>query len=337
MGNRNRFIKQIKLNLLFQTVHGILLIFEINKTMEGFGYKNWNSGAMLEDSYESSPPTYNSNESYGFGTKSKPISMKKNYDMYDFDISQEEDSPQFKSSSTRRSSTTDMKPLKDKISSNVSNFKAPTRRMSTDERTAEIMNKYKFPETSTIDFKGTIERGNNLKAEWEKIISNEPPKEKNSTTTRKPTPEPLKKNDINDYSFGDSDLGDSLEISATDFEVGALAARRSQEKANSRSRRKSFDPSKSPQSYLSPPRRQRDATVPPKLTESPDVGKLRRERDNKFDAPMHTALSSIRRTSHQSEDVSDHSELLRYGSVDQSDGDLLKTLASVSSFSSFAN
>lgn len=64
----------------------------------------------------------------------------------------------------------------------------------------------------------------------------------------------------------DSQLGDSLDISAADFEVGTIAARRSQEKSGERQRRMALD--------KAPHASGRDAMKPTKIAASPEVMKV---------------------------------------------------------------
>jgi hypothetical protein len=61
--------------------------------MDSFGFRNWGA----DDSYESSPPTYNSNyEPVGFGAKplrgsSASVYTSNKSDSYDFEIEDEEE------------------------------------------------------------------------------------------------------------------------------------------------------------------------------------------------------------------------------------------------------
>ena len=64
----------------------------------------------------------------------------------------------------------------------------------------------------------------------------------------------------------DSSFGDSFEISAADFEVGTIAARKSQEKATDRRRRIALD--------VAPHLNVKDPTIPTKIAASPDVLKV---------------------------------------------------------------
>lgn len=167
--------------------------------MDSFGYKNWGGRDSYDDSYESSPPTYASDQ-YGF-TNSNNNSNK---DIYDFDISQEADDspiPKPKKSLTRT---------------------REVRRKSTDERVSEILEKSKKStaksEAKTNEREETEEDiYSSWKSSWNQLmdgldVSSQPSPNLTMSETPKLKPSPPQSRSPLDHS-------DSFEISAADLEV----------------------------------------------------------------------------------------------------------------------
>jgi hypothetical protein len=168
--------------------------------MEGFGYHNF------DESFESSsPPTYTS-DPYGFesvGNRPKKLAST-NKDMYDFDVSQEEEDTTKKPSRTRA-----------------------VRRMSTDDRINEILEKSKLAKKATApksEVKDDAEDDtyNSWKNSWNQLMegvggdSPKPTTLEDSVSVDSPSPVVTRSQKGKERVLNTSD---SLDISDADFEV----------------------------------------------------------------------------------------------------------------------
>ena len=160
--------------------------------MEGFGFQNF------DDSFESSsPPTYTS-EPYGFDNSTNRINKTGNKDMYDFDVRHEEDTPQ-KPARTRN-----------------------IRRMSTDDRINEILEKSKLskPQPKKKEESEEEDTFNSWKNSWNQLMEG---------VGADSSPKPTALEDSVDSPDVDQvrpakvrrslNASDSLDISDADFEV----------------------------------------------------------------------------------------------------------------------
>jgi hypothetical protein len=220
--------------------------------MDGIGYGNWNSqnrrhtGADLEDSYESSsPPTYTS-DPYGFdsdvgqgGNKSKSYSKK---DTYDFNLTAEDSYGDY---SSEGSPMPVAKPTMAK-------------RMSTEDRMAEILKNNQKPVANSMETSSTEGGGSagaeeeeddvygSWKSSWNQLMEGvdtitSPNVSLNKSVEPSPPPVHMRsKSHAGAKPRADIlNTSDSFDISDADFEVGTHAARRSQEMLEDR-RRKSM-------------------------------------------------------------------------------------------------
>ncbi len=206
--------------------------------MDGFGYKNWNKGSSLEErssyDYNSSPPTYNSQESYGFSGKPSGKGGRGAEDVYDFDLSNDfeyADSPVTKpNNKARRNSISfedndSFRKATGGVSSTFGNT-ANSRRLSTDDRVKEILGQYQPPPTSTSDtFASTNNDFSAYKTDWNKFMTDDtsPQISRTMDTTLTP-PNPRGKNIKDstldsDMSYEQSTPGDSMDFSPSDLEV----------------------------------------------------------------------------------------------------------------------
>lgn len=161
--------------------------------MDGLGYRNWSSGVRdsYDDSQESSPPTYAS-EQYGFKNKSSK-------DEYDFELSQDMDSPIPKPKQTR-TRTREVK------------------RKSQDERISEILEKAKAskpvskPKDDSVDDADEIY--NSWKSSYNQLMEGlDISSPKLTETNESPLVIPRGKH------FSPLNQSDSFDISEADLEV----------------------------------------------------------------------------------------------------------------------
>ncbi len=226
------------------------------------------SGKYAEDDY-----SYNDSPGYGF---SKKLSRNKPTDGYDFEISQDDedfmvDSPDYSRNS--RNTTSSIANTKKEITSSLGGSNRLvggqlTKRSSIDDRAKEILekNRSRARETKVDDDGG---RFTSIEAEFAEILQGiDIPKVKEGMTTDSPSMSMMSPkgstSKLMQESPMDSTYGDSFDISAADFEVGSIAAKRIKEKAAERGRRMSFDQS----AFQS----QKDASfINAKNSASPDV------------------------------------------------------------------
>lgn len=182
--------------------------------MDNIGYQNWSTSDLHEQSISSSeagsPPTYG---------------RSRRRDDYSFELKDDDSDYNFragKSGAAVRSGSFEKREV-------------PVRRMSTDERMKEILSRNQI---LTTEKSTTVvpEKGDDAWMRMRESImegvsatqsSAQVPTQKYSATA------------VQDTSLNSNglDTSDSLELSATDLEVGAYAARRSQEKTTERLRR----------------------------------------------------------------------------------------------------
>lgn len=244
--------------------------------MQNFGYKNWEEGMNFDESYEdnSSPPTYTS-DPYGFEvtktekTKNKfnqnnlnsninsnKIKTTNSNNLYNYNLSDDEDE---ESNDYNEYLINNNQKNKNKVlGSNNNNSK----RMSTNDRISQILEKSKQQKQtivdSSLDQTGDEDDAyNSWKSSWNQLMEGVGSSPGAPLTNDESQDEisPLKdlnknKKNTRKQSF---DVSDSLDISDGDFEVGAIAARRSQEKSNERKRRAAME------------------SVPTKYSDSPNV------------------------------------------------------------------
>lgn len=204
--------------------------------MDNFDYRSWDkshsnsrkySGFNDESSLYSSPG-YSELDNSGFSAKKRSYKSDISDD-YDFEISNEGgfSSPVYNS----------------KPSTKEDNRFGNIRRSSIDERTKEILERSrKSKPSNTVD---PDERFSTFEATFAELMEGiNVPKEienskENSDLSAPATPinNTKKKYD----SSIDNSLAESLDISAADLEVGAIASRRMKEKAADRARRNSID------------------------------------------------------------------------------------------------
>lgn len=236
--------------------------------MDGIGYGNWNSqnrrhtGGDLEDSYDSSsPPTYTS-DPYGFETGSDTgntnmnltggqrrsaksfsnMSLKK--DSYDFNLTAEESFGTYSSDGTGSPAT--MTKSKPQLS----------RRMSTEERMAEILKNNQKPVDTSVESANNETAASEeeedihgaWKSSWNQLMEGldtiTSPKNSSLNKSVEPSPPPTVHSRRSSYAgqklkSDTLNSSDSFDISEADFEVGTHASRRSQEMLEDR-RRKSM-------------------------------------------------------------------------------------------------
>lgn len=300
---------------------------------DGFAYRNWTagSGRDLEESDDrSSPPTYAS-DPYGFsnspgdtreyGRQLSKKDSKGKKDIYDFDFNEDEDDSPIgkKPAATRVSRSGDF------------------RRKSTDERMNEILARSKEQAKANKEKEEAKEKAmekddgdeggdiyNSWKSSWKQLMEGldpnlSPKLEKDNDSDRN------MKYKSKSPSF---DHSDSFDVSAADFEVGTLAARKTKEKAEDRQRRSSV------------------ALLPSKVNSSPETnlkGRRNSYSPNAMGSIIHGgnkqqqsggvrfsgAISSIDPNSsiHDSETDNGKDSFLRFGSMNETSAtDLLKIL-----------
>ena len=330
----------------------------------------WRGGG-LEDSSDldgASPPAYNSGE--GFGFKAKQQAQKKGKtsgeDEYDFEIEGADGSDE----DLDLGGYQPRAGLKSSVDNSVDRRRAggDTRRKSTDQRMMEIIARSKEhaasksqadsaasgagvttrsaadrideviedeTETGGVGQGGT----DSWKSSWDNLMEglNSPSTDKGSPAHRGSVADGKGRN-------ADSDIGspynsDSMEISASDFQAGADAARRAKEKTQTRQRRQALD--EAPHIVKEREEREKVGARPgvpmAKIAASPDVSaKHRQARDLQQNVgvppnfKISTALSSIQKSADSlqvSQDGSD-GEYMGHGGVAASrgDGDLYKML-----------
>ncbi|KAJ1414031.1 hypothetical protein B484DRAFT_422626 [Ochromonadaceae sp. CCMP2298] len=286
--------------------------------MDNFGFGNWNN----DDSYDSSPNKDYNRKGAKRGGKTQPES-------FDFDISTD-----FGASPVQRSVKDRRAAVAESTNSN-SRFGGPTRRSSIEDRTKEILERNKNVGKSEAEEDNT--RAKSYEDTFAELMDGlDPSKYQEEKSPRNPNPDlsraslhsPLTHHSQS-FSRLDSSLesptgGDSLEISATDLEVGALAARRAKEKASDRRRRQSLDTAPHittllDQSSLS----RKEGPMHAKIASSPELMKKRRgDQDPQFSS----ALSSIQRSLPADEGAKAANEFARFGSMGRSDDDIYQML-----------
>lgn len=260
--------------------------------MDGIGYGNWNSqsrrhtGGDLEDSYESSsPPTYTS-DPYGFDSgigqgdnKSKNYSMASSKkDSYDFNLT--EDS--YGDYSSEGSPAPAIKP---KLS----------RRMSTEDRMAEILKNNQKPvatstETASTEggegAEGEDDVYGSWKSSWNQLMEGvdgitSPTLSVNKSLDPAPSPAYVRSQAHEGKPSNLLNSSDSFDLSEADFEVGTHASRRSQEMLEDRRR-------KSMASFVG-----RAGGPKKKLSDSPDIHKRERVEGSKQGQKAHFSTAGI--------------------------------------------
>jgi len=287
----------------------------------------WN-GSGLEDS-GSNPPTYSSGEGgYGFKakqTRGKSANKSNDDDVYDFDVEGGSDSDADLEASDDYHPSAGYKPsaaASRGITSSAGAGKKPLAVKS-------------VPKPSSDD-DDDDEGDNAWKSSWKDIMDGVGGSPTSANETASPnlseaSPPPRggaygrgslnsgKGRELDASRDEDGESGDnSMEISASDFQVGVDAARRAKEKTNQRQRRQAMDVA---------PHKMQNPAGRPQLTASPDVKarnpNLRGAHDGGASAPnfkISAALSSIQRSD-------DSGEAFRYGgSVEKSDGDIYHML-----------
>jgi len=242
--------------------------------MDGFGYKNWQ-----DDSYDSST---RSSDPYGFqednksstgGYGNKGFKPKKNAggggDGYDFDITggDEDDSPDYNS---RKKS----KPKKASFAASTQ----PSRRMSTEDRMKEILERNRIESQDTLKDEPQEEYISMIKSSWDDAVGvrdsdaslYETLNKVNNASKQAPASIGGYGSTYNSEMSPLSEKDDSFNLSAADFEVGTIAARKSQDKLLSRNRRASLD--------VSPVREPSNPVLSVNVDESP----RRDNRDSRF-------------------------------------------------------
>jgi len=208
--------------------------------MDNIGYQNWSISEQdqsISSSEAGSPPIY------GSGTAASGRSRQR--DDYSFDISREDSRDYDFSghSGAAKTGRTSERALYHEIGPAKDRSTLPTRRMSTDDRMKEILSRNQIysPEKSAT---GESENGDDAwmrmrESIMEGVTNLAPQNAVRSTATAASNPGQKLLSAPQDTSFNSSglDISDSLELSATDLEVGAYAARRSKEKTTERRRR----------------------------------------------------------------------------------------------------
>ena len=168
--------------------------------MEGFGYQYFDG----ENSFDtSSPPTYTSEPSgFEVGPSRNKKQTGRGKDLYDFDVSHDGESPQ--------------KPARTRS----------VRRMSTDDRINEILEKSKLSKPSTVPQEENVEEDtyNSWKNSWNQLMEGvggspnptalEDNPESASPVVTARNRKPQERKSLN--------ASDSLDISDTDFEASGL-------------------------------------------------------------------------------------------------------------------
>ena len=177
--------------------------------MENFGYKNWN-----DTSYDSSPRTGGSSDPYGFQNEQSSYGQSNNRstggDAYDFDITGDgDDSPEYHTSSRRKST----------MSSTQASF--PSRRMSTEDRMKEILERNRKESVESIRSEPPEEYISMIKSSWDDAVGVRASDASLYETLHKAV------DSSNEVSRGVlmsplSDRDDSFNISDADFEVSVL-------------------------------------------------------------------------------------------------------------------
>lgn len=227
--------------------------------MDSYG-RRWSDGRSgkggkyVDDDY-----SYNESPGYSYSKKSRNTNNKES-DGYDFEISQEDedfmvDSPDYSRNSRGASSYANTNYNAKKATQSESPSMAGstrfgggtlTRRSSIDDRAKEILekNRTRARESKVDDDAG---RFTSIEAEFAEILQGiDIPKVKESMATAESpslsmmSPKGSTSKLMQDSPM-DSTYGDSFDISAADFEVGSIAAKRVKEKAAERGRRMSFD------------------------------------------------------------------------------------------------
>lgn len=291
---------------------------------------NWTTGASLEDedSYGSSPPPSYSKGRGGAGAKAGG-QRGGGADVYDFDISNDDDDGFLMKPSSNTSNTGLRGSFGDRGRGALgSSRENPTRRISLEERTKEIQRSMggklttgrsaplavDSPEPSPKGGKGASGKGGG--ADWQRsyedlmagIADSPEPADSGShnhegMSPLSPTGGPGSPKGFKVDSAGESSYGDSLEISAADLEVGEYAKRRANEKTQDRKRRMAMDVA--PHTLAAAAGGGKSSSnVPPKVAASPDLTNKMRPRG----APavggfqMSAALSSINNFSDDDDD-----------------------------------
>lgn len=294
---------------------------------EGYGYKNWGH-LDDDDSYDTStPPTYTS-ENYGFtaGTKKRASasSLAGPNDAYNFEYD-------------RGIGPAKSRYQDDLIRASGDSIGQSTRRMSTADRTKQILDSVK----RTKPVKDDSEQFTSFQDSWNELmqdLESVPGSASPSVAADGPrTSSPLTPGASESFGTPQSRLrtvpekgspffsptgSDSFEISAADLEVGSIAARRSKEKALERRRgRQSFDPDHMPP-QMSPQGSPRlgNSVMSPDI---PGRASPRFKSSAVGGVQESTALSSI--------DKKDAIKLVGsdgklYGGVDKSDADMFRML-----------
>ena len=180
--------------------------------MENFGYKNWN-----DTSYDSSPRTGGSSDPYGFQNEQSSYGQSRQNnnrstggDAYDFDITGDgDDSPEYHTSSRRKST----------MSSTQASF--PSRRMSTEDRMKEILERNRKESVESIRSEPPEEYISMIKSSWDDAVGVRASDASLYETLHKAV------DSSNEVSRGVlmsplSDRDDSFNISDADFEVSVL-------------------------------------------------------------------------------------------------------------------
>jgi hypothetical protein len=305
----------------------------------------WSRGGDLEDSSDGGSPG-GSPLDFGYKNRSSRGKKSEDEDTYDFEIGGDGDDDVYDFSSAEKPARTS--------SSDVRRSSGNRQRKSTDDRMNEILNRNRSTTSSYASSIGASKpqestayspqpRGgkatrktddieevedddggvsNSWKSHFDNLMEglNSPLSEAGVSPNAN-----MRGATVLDKTQSDHDTSynsDSIEISASDFQVGVEAAKRAKEKTTMRQRRQALDVA---------PHKQKEKeaeknSMPNKIAASPDVtNKTRSAQDRLNNNPsvpkfqMSTALSAIQRSD-------DSGGSIRYGSVEKSDGDLYKML-----------
>ena len=290
----------------------------------------WN-GSGLEDS-GSNPPTYSSGEGYGFKAKQthgRGTNKSADDDAYDFDVEEGSDSDVDLEASDDYQPSAGYKPSAAAGRGGASSagagkkpLTAKTAKPSSDDEEDEGDNAWKSSWKDIMEGVGGSPTSTANESASPNLSEASPPPRGGAYGRGSLNSGKMRELD----SSRDTDGGEnSMDISASDFQVGVDAARRAKEKTNQRQRRQVMD--------IAPHKMQNPAGRP-QMTASPDV-KARNPNarggsgnEGGSSAPnfkISAALSSIQRSD-------DSGEAFRYGgSVEKSDGDIYQMLGGAGS------
>jgi hypothetical protein len=291
--------------------------------MDGLAYKNWGNS----NNGEQSPPTYNS-DSYGFSPEASPQKRgKSNSNMYDYNIENDDDNYD---SSPEPISRRPGSYRENKLASSGTAFSdQPNRRKSTEERMKEILERNEAEKKTSKPTKNDDDIGiDTLKSSWDDLLAgissptaslqeDDSPDKPEYRGERGERGDNRKKGNAALLSPTDSSFGD-LDISASDLEVGAIAARRNKEKVSEKLKQKSTDQASTLKNTTTTPDKPRAIQI----SESPNITHLHREPPmSNLGGPnpgfkMSTAISAIYKNSLDEEDDTQSSVEASRGETD---------------------